>query len=275
MRRAPGRLQALWAIGYDVYLTNPDATRTREALAALDLLDRPGPVPERDGARARPRVPARRLVVREGRHVHERRAPRPARAARRCRRPAARAPTGRSSATSRARWASPKDSVSDRRGDLGRDPRRLARGRRDHLRAARAAAACSGPVPTEDHPGTTLLHEHALRARPARAPARASSRARRPRRPRADFPFVLMTGRHLLPVQRRDDDRAARATPSCAPATSSTCHPRTPSGSRLQRRRARRRREPPRRGRACPVNAGFGPCARASCSRRSTRRRRS
>jgi formate dehydrogenase major subunit len=33
-----GTLKALWAIGYDVYLTNPDAQRTREALASLDLL---------------------------------------------------------------------------------------------------------------------------------------------------------------------------------------------------------------------------------------------
>jgi formate dehydrogenase major subunit len=33
-----GRLHALWAIGYDILLTNPDAKSTAEALAALDLL---------------------------------------------------------------------------------------------------------------------------------------------------------------------------------------------------------------------------------------------
>jgi formate dehydrogenase major subunit len=33
-----GRLRALWAIGYDILLTNPEAAATREALAALDLL---------------------------------------------------------------------------------------------------------------------------------------------------------------------------------------------------------------------------------------------
>jgi formate dehydrogenase major subunit len=33
-----GRFRALWAIGYDVLLTNPDARATREALASLELL---------------------------------------------------------------------------------------------------------------------------------------------------------------------------------------------------------------------------------------------
>ncbi|MGB2712699.1 MAG: formate dehydrogenase subunit alpha [Vicinamibacterales bacterium] len=33
-----GRFKGLWAIGYDVYLTNPNATETRRALAALELV---------------------------------------------------------------------------------------------------------------------------------------------------------------------------------------------------------------------------------------------
>ena len=33
-----GRFKGLWAIGYDVYLTNPHATETGRALAALELL---------------------------------------------------------------------------------------------------------------------------------------------------------------------------------------------------------------------------------------------
>jgi formate dehydrogenase major subunit len=35
---AVGRVKALWAIGYDVLLTNPNAHKTRQALAALDLV---------------------------------------------------------------------------------------------------------------------------------------------------------------------------------------------------------------------------------------------
>jgi formate dehydrogenase major subunit len=35
---AEGRLKALWAIGYDVFLTNPNATVTRAALEALELV---------------------------------------------------------------------------------------------------------------------------------------------------------------------------------------------------------------------------------------------
>jgi formate dehydrogenase major subunit len=33
-----GEFKALWAIGYDIYLTNPNATRTRQALQSLELL---------------------------------------------------------------------------------------------------------------------------------------------------------------------------------------------------------------------------------------------
>lgn len=33
-----GRLRALWAIGYDIALTNPDADRTRRALGKLELV---------------------------------------------------------------------------------------------------------------------------------------------------------------------------------------------------------------------------------------------
>jgi predicted molibdopterin-dependent oxidoreductase YjgC len=35
---AAGRLKALWAIGYDVFLTNPHATATARALKSLELV---------------------------------------------------------------------------------------------------------------------------------------------------------------------------------------------------------------------------------------------
>jgi formate dehydrogenase major subunit len=39
-----GRFKALWAIGYDILLTNPNAAATRRALASLDLVA--GPLPQ-------------------------------------------------------------------------------------------------------------------------------------------------------------------------------------------------------------------------------------
>jgi formate dehydrogenase major subunit len=69
-----GRLKGLWAIGYDLLLTNPNATETERALAALDLLV----VQDlflNETARELARRPARLFVLREGRDIHERRAP--------------------------------------------------------------------------------------------------------------------------------------------------------------------------------------------------------
>ncbi len=53
-----GRLAALWAVGYDVYLTNPDEQRTRAALESLELLVVQDSVPQRDRSRVRPRLSA-------------------------------------------------------------------------------------------------------------------------------------------------------------------------------------------------------------------------
>ena len=66
-----GRLKAIWMIGYDVLLTNPNTSETRRALQSLPLRDRPGHVHDRDRTRMRHRVPAGLLVVREGWDVHE------------------------------------------------------------------------------------------------------------------------------------------------------------------------------------------------------------
>ena len=75
-----GRFKALWAIGYDVLLTNPNARRDRAGRSAhsscVIVQDLFLTETARDFGT---RVPAGVLVVREGRHVHERRAPHPAR----------------------------------------------------------------------------------------------------------------------------------------------------------------------------------------------------
>jgi formate dehydrogenase major subunit len=38
MMDGAGRLKALWAIGYDIYQTNPNVNATKRAVASLDLV---------------------------------------------------------------------------------------------------------------------------------------------------------------------------------------------------------------------------------------------
>lgn len=52
------------------------------------------------------------------------------------------------------------------------------------------------PCPTEDHPGTTLLHEHRFAHGP-RARLRCIEPQPLAEEPSAEYPFVLVTGRHL------------------------------------------------------------------------------
>ena len=50
---AQGRFKALWAIGYDVLLTNANAASHPTGACVYGARDRSGHVPERDGARLR------------------------------------------------------------------------------------------------------------------------------------------------------------------------------------------------------------------------------
>ncbi len=68
-----GRLKALWAIGYDIGLTNPNASATLVALRAR-FRDRSRPVPHGNGPRRRVGLSPGLLVVRERRYVYELRA---------------------------------------------------------------------------------------------------------------------------------------------------------------------------------------------------------
>jgi formate dehydrogenase major subunit len=52
------------------------------------------------------------------------------------------------------------------------------------------------PCPSEDHPGTTLLHERAFAHGP-RARLRCIEPQTSSEQPSSDYPFVLVTGRHL------------------------------------------------------------------------------
>ena len=66
-------------MGEDPALTDADANHVRKALGSLDFLVAQEPLHDRD-RQVRRRVPAGRLLCRKGRHVHQHRAPRAARA---------------------------------------------------------------------------------------------------------------------------------------------------------------------------------------------------
>ncbi len=183
---AEGRFKALWAMGYDVLLTNPDVASTRRSLGGPRAARRAGHLHERDGARVRARGLAVGVLLREGRHVHERRASRAARA--------------QGSRSAPRRGASRLGAALRRGPRAGSGPRVRVRlrgvrsGRRSGACGPRARASptrasrgrvCSGPARADDHPGTTLLHADAFGDGRARRATVHRVRARRPsgRRP--------------------------------------------------------------------------------------------
>jgi len=199
-----GKLRALWAIGYDVALTNPDANATRAALGRLDLVivqDLFLNELARDFAQVF--LPACSSFEKDGTFMNsERRVQRvrrvigPPGAAkpdweilcrvaqamlRSRRREEADAPTGFDFASAEEIW----DEV--RRvwpAGAGISYARLERG------------GLQWPCPTEGHPGTPLLHAATFPQGP-RAALQCLDYVASGEVPDAEFPFLLTTGRDL------------------------------------------------------------------------------
>ena len=76
-----GTFRALYIQGEDILQSDPDTDARRGRAGGDGLRGGAGPVPERDGE-LRARLPAGLDLPREGRHLHQRRAPHPARSAR-------------------------------------------------------------------------------------------------------------------------------------------------------------------------------------------------
>ena len=76
-----GTFKGLYIQGEDILQSDPDTQHVAAGLAAMECVDRPGPVPERDGE-LRARLPAGLDLPGEGRHLHQRRAPHQAACAR-------------------------------------------------------------------------------------------------------------------------------------------------------------------------------------------------
>jgi formate dehydrogenase major subunit len=182
-------------VGYDIYLTNPDAASTRAALAALDLLIVQDLfLNETARELAHVFLPAAASFEKEGTFMNgERRVQRV--------RTAVPPPAG-----ARADWEIVRD-VARAMGHPDGFGFGSAEEIWDEIRGVWAAGAgmtyarldqrgLQWPCPTEDHPGTTILHQqrfaHGPRARLRCVEPRASGEQVTP-----EYPLLLVTGRHL------------------------------------------------------------------------------
>jgi formate dehydrogenase major subunit len=190
-----GRLRALWAIGYDVLLTNPEAERTRRALAGLELVVVQDLfLTETARAHAGVFLPATSSFEKDGTFMNAERRVQRVRAAI--------APRGEA----RPDWKIVCD-VAAAMGHGAAFAFASAREIWDEIRAVWPAGAGLGydrldagglqwPCPADDHPGTPRLHAAAF-ARGETARLHVGEHAPSPEAPDADYPFVLVTGRRL------------------------------------------------------------------------------
>ncbi len=195
MRQTNGKLKALWAIGYDVALTNPNATATARALKSLEfVIVQDMFLNEIADVCGTVFFPAASSFERDGTFMNsERRIQRV--------RQAIEAP-----GKSRADW----EIICDVARAMGQgeffnfhSPQEIWKEIRAVWKAGHGITyarldhgGLQWPCPTEDHPGTTMLHATSFPRGP-RAPLKriefiASSEAISP-----EYPFLLTTGRTL------------------------------------------------------------------------------
>lgn len=190
-----GRLKALWAIGIDVFLTNPNASETARALGALDLvIVQDLFLTETAREFGTVFLPACSSFEKEGTFMNaERRIQR----VRKMLEPAGQ---------SKADWqiiASLAGSMGHPQGfqfggpeDIWNEVRAACEGARGMTYARLDRAGLQWPCPAEDHPGTPMLHRDSFSIGP-RAALRTIEYQPSPETTTADYPFLLTTGRTL------------------------------------------------------------------------------
>jgi formate dehydrogenase major subunit len=191
---ATGRLKGLWAIGYDVFMTNPNANETAKALRSLDLVI----VQDlflNETAREFGTVflPACSSFEKDGTFMNGERRIQRVRAALR--------PVGGSKPDWQiiaeiARAMGHDGYAFKNPEEIWNEVRSLCPGARGMTYARLDQAGLQWPCPTEDHPGTAILHSrefgHAARATLQCIDHRPTSEQTTPH-----YPFLLMTGRSL------------------------------------------------------------------------------
>src|SRR5579871_4219022 len=184
-----GRLKALWAIGYDVYFSNPDANETRKAFEAMDfVIVQDLFVTETAREFAHVFFPASSSFERDGTFMNAERRVQLVRAAI--------DPVGQSKpdwgiiqALAHAMGHSEGFSFNSAE-EIWNEVRRLwAPGAGMSYRRLEAGGL-QWPCPTEDHPGTTLLHGETFSIGP-RATLRRIEHLESPETVSKEFPLLL------------------------------------------------------------------------------------
>ncbi len=191
-----GSLKALWAIGYDVLLTNPNANETPRALGDLEfIVVQDLFLNETAREFATVFLPAASSFEKDGTFMNsERRVQRVRQAVPAAGRGAR--PTGRSSARSRAPWAEARPLPSHRPRKSG--TKSAPSGRRAAGSPTRdsSGAACSGRVPTSSIPARRSCTPSSFASGPRAALKRIAFTPTAEKTSR-EFPFLLNTGRTL------------------------------------------------------------------------------
>jgi formate dehydrogenase major subunit len=189
-----GRLKALWTIGYDVLMTNPNATETLRALRALELVI----VQDMfltDTARECGTVflPACSSFEKDGTFMNAERRIQRVRAAF--------GPVG----ASKPDWQILCEVARAMGGrgfgfatpeDVWNEVRTLCEGARGMTYARLDEHGLQWPCPSEQHAGTAILHREAFGVGP-RAPLQAVDYRATSEATTAEYPFLLITGRSL------------------------------------------------------------------------------
>jgi formate dehydrogenase major subunit len=192
---AKQELKALWAVGYDIALTNPDATATRQALAKIDLvIVQDLFLNELAKGFGHVFLPACSSFERDGTFMNsERRVQRVRKALE---------PAG----NSKPDWEIIRD-VAQRMGFKAQfdfhSPEEIWNEVRTVWKAGAGIAysrlehgGLQWPCPTEDHPGTEILHTTSFPHGP-RAPFKRVEFTPTLETATVDYPFLLTTGRSL------------------------------------------------------------------------------
>jgi formate dehydrogenase major subunit len=189
-----GRLKALWAIGYDVLLTNPNATDTAKALRALDLVI----VQDlflNETAREFGTVflPACSSFEKEGTFMNAERRIQRVRSALR--------PVGESKPDWQIVAEVARTMGADGFGfrspnEIWDEVRSLCSGARGMTYSRLDRAGLQWPCPAENHPGTSVLHVEQFGVGP-RVTLQCLDDQPTPERTTPQYPLLLITGRSL------------------------------------------------------------------------------
>jgi formate dehydrogenase major subunit len=189
-----GRLKALWAIGYDVLMTNPNATETLHALRQLELVVVQDLfMTETARQCATVFLPACSSFEKDGTFMNAERRVQRVRAALR--------PLGQSKPDWRilceiGRAMGGRGFAFTSPEDIWNEVRAFSEGARGMTYARLDERGLQWPCPTERHPGTPLLHVDTFVAGP-RAALQAIDYHPTPEVASTDYPLTLITGRSL------------------------------------------------------------------------------